>query len=163
MTEARKRPSPYKYKADQRKREGGILLELNCDGDYPVVSVVQKVGERPTYLVAYANNENPAFELAYERNAAEWRKVKEAGGKSEAELSTMLTEVFDKTFVEVCMLDWYNQEDEHGRPWSFSKEAAAKYLSELPEIEGRIVVAAQDRRHFRIDLPGSVEADAKNS
>lgn len=163
MSEEVKRPSAYKYKPDQRKRESGILVEIDCSGDYPRARVVKEVGALLTFLVSNATDHNPAFERTHERNTAEARAAQSAKSKTEAELTVMFSEAFDKTFVEVCTLAWYNQENEQGEPWPFSKEAAKKFFSDVPDVYAVVWPAAQDRRHFRIDLPASIEADAKNS
>lgn len=160
---AKKPVNAYKYKADQKKRESGILVEVDCSGDYPQGRVVKEVGELLTFLVANATDQNPAFEKAYEANCAEYREARDAKSKTEAELGAMLSQAFDKTFAEVCVLGWYNQLDENDDPWPFSKEAVTKFFLEVPEVYASVWPKAQDRRNFRIERPGSVEVDAKNS
>lgn len=171
------RVSAYKYKPDKRKREQGILVEVDCSSDYPVANVVSVVGDLLTFRVANATDQNPAFEQAYERATAGWRKeqaaLKEAKAKGklsddeakakEAELATLLTDAFDEAFVDACVLDWHNQEDESGNPWPFSKEAAKQFFADVREVFDVVWPRAQDRRYFRVDRPASVEADAKNS
>jgi hypothetical protein len=155
--------SLYKFKPSKQKREEGILVEVISTGDYPVARVVKEVGDLPTFRISQATDENPVFEKAKERHLARYRKAKDEGKLSEHDLATMYNECFQAAFVEAALLGWYNVASETGEPLTLNPTTATRLLQEIPEVENCLYGAAFDRRHFRIDLPGSVEADAKNS
>jgi hypothetical protein len=158
-----------KYRPDAKKREAGILVELDPSGDYPVARVVRVAGKLPTFRLAHATGDNPHWEKAFERALRPWRVAKdEAKDKAKAkpdeedaardnEIGAMYLEALRETFASVGIVDWFNI------PRPFSKEAALALTSENPEVYDKLLGAAQDRRNFRIDPPSNPDADAKNS
>lgn len=111
--------------------------------------------ESPEFTVARAGGSNIAYQKALDREMKPLRRALVANTVSMETLNRLQR----KVFIETCLLGWKHVRDAAGKLIEFSKEAAEKLFTELPELYDDLTRQASTVSLFQID----VEADAKNS
>ena len=106
--------------------------------------------------IARSGGGNEDFNKAFERATKPYRKAIAAGSLSNAVAEKLYKEVFAEHVVK----GWENVEDESGNPLPYSKDAALKLLSDLPDLYADLKDQAGNLAIFREEL---LEADLGNS
>jgi|GEM_PF-5888061 len=146
-----------KFKPDQKKREKGILVELDTRGDRLIGRAVASVGKFPTFQMALCTDDNPTFEKERER-------VNRGPRASGEELSAdRKAELLIEAVVNVALFNWWNVPDDEEKDLPFSRENAKARFAQIPDAFWAALAVAQDSKNFRVDPPANPDADAKNS
>lgn len=125
------------FKTDHSKEREGRWFEL--------VGIKNEDGTEPGFKMARMSRANPEYQAAIERLS---KDIKQA-----VDLDTLTEDVAGPimrgVFVETILLDWRNVYDENGQAIPYSKEAALKLFTELPDLYLVLVDEASKLSNFR--------------
>ena len=87
---------------------------------------------------------NPRYQAALDEQQRKYRRKLDAGllGTQKQQ------EIYTKVFVDTILLDWRGVKSKTGEDVPFSKEAAIKLFTELPELLDYLSKEASDRSNF---------------
>lgn len=142
------------FKTDPAIEKGGITLDYGPNDDLPK----GEDGEHPTiqFKVARAGGANNEFVKALERSTKPYKKAIQTGT-----LSNEIAKKLDRdAFLDTCLLGWSNVTDKDGNLLEFSRQAADKLFTELPELYADVREMANNMALYREEVR---EADLGNS
>lgn len=138
--------SLYKlYKTDEKKLESGIRVPIGMNDDKTI----------PTFILTRAHKSNVRYAKSLERETKPYRRQIELGT-----MDNMLAEAISRrVFIETCLLDWENVQDEKNQPLALTHENAEKLFTDLPDLYDELYQQSTKASAF---LEESLELEAKN-
>ena len=116
--------------------------------------------EAPAFKIARAGGANKKFDTIQRAGLKPFQRLIQAQSKNlSQELMEKIQEVNKHAFVGACMLDWKNVFDKEGNQVAFSKEAAAKFMDQLPALYEDLFGYANSIATFQDE---EIEADSGN-
>lgn len=132
-------------------------LEVNGAWLYPV----GEFDGAPAFKVARAGGANKAFEKAQMSGMKPHRQLIQASAKNPTpEALTVIKDVTMRSFIDHCMKGWKNVKNKEEVEVPFSKEAAADFFKQLPDLYESLIGDAQNLLTYQTD---DVEQDSGNS
>lgn len=138
------------FKTDPKKEKEGVSIAYPGEDDDN--TPVEKL---PTFVVARTGGANTNYQKAQERIFKPHRRAIASNTLSIQRINSLSRQAF----VEGSLLGWSNIKDADGKEIPFSKEAALKLFTELPDLYSDLSAQAGDPEHFKADP----ELDAGNS
>lgn len=136
------------FKTNPKKEKEGVRIAYHGDEDLPVDKL-------PTFIVARTGGANTEYQKAQDRIFKPHRRAIMNNSMSTARIQQLNRQVF----IEGALRGWENVTDADGQQIEFSKDAAVKLFTELPDLFLDLSSQAGDPEYFK----GDIEADAGNS
>ncbi len=112
-------------------------------------------GREVKFLLARMGGANKRYEIAAENAAKPFRR----SIRKDTIRSEKAREINMSAFVNGCLLDWQNVDDENGEPIEFNKVNASALLKKLPDLYEDLVDIATSREVYAEE---GVEEDSGN-
>jgi hypothetical protein len=112
-------------------------------------------GSIPTFVVSRMGKSNKRYSKALEAATRPYRRQIELGTMN----NDKAEEIFMGVFVDTVLKGWKNVRGEDGKPLEFSKAAAVKLFTDLPEVYERLQEEAKLASNFR---DNALEEEVKN-
>ena len=112
-------------------------------------------GSIPTFVVSRMGKSNKRYSKALEAATRPYRRQIELGTMN----NDKAEEIFLGVFVDTVLKGWKNVRDEDGKPLEFTKAAAVKLFTDLPEVYERLQEEAKLSANFR---DAALEEEVKN-
>ena len=112
-------------------------------------------GSIPTFVVSRMGKSNKRYSKALEAATRPYRRQIELGTMN----NDKAEEIFMGVFVDTVLKGWKNVRDEDGKPLEFTKAAAVKHFTDLPEVYERLQEEAKLSANFR---DAALEEEVKN-
>lgn len=112
-------------------------------------------GTVPTFIISRMGKSNKRYSKALEAATRPYRRQIELGTMN----NDKAEEIFMGVFVDTVLKGWKNVRDESNKVLEFSKQAALKLFTDLPEVYERLQEEAKLTANFRDE---TLEEEAKN-
>ena len=112
-------------------------------------------GSIPTFVVSRMGKANKRYTKALEAATRPYRRQIELGTMN----NDKAEEIFMGVFVDTVLKGWKNVRGEDGKPLEFTKAAAVKLFTDLPEVYERLQEEAKLSANFR---DAALEEEVKN-
>jgi hypothetical protein len=128
--------------------------KLEKDG-IPVEYVQNSKGKPVTFIVARAGGANSEYESRLRAALKPYRRALQM----ETMEDSLLKKILKTVFIQTCIKDALNLEDENNEPLAFTEENVLKVLNDLPDIYDDLLDVSGKANVYRDQI---LEADAKN-
>lgn len=132
-----------------------IYDQFQTDAEHETKGIEIDYGDGGVFRIKRAGGANNEFAKALEARTRPYRRQIEMGTIDQKVADKLLIE----TFVDTVLITWEGVKDREGKDIKYSKEAAVKLFTDLPELFVDIREKAMNVANFLI---GNVEDDAKN-
>ena len=140
--------SLYKqFATNSEKETEGVKIEFH--------EATNDDGSIPTFVVSRMGKSNKRYSKALEAATRPYRRQIELGTMN----NDKAEEIFLGVFVDTVLKGWKNVRDEDGKPLEFTKAAAVKLFTDLPEVYERLQEEAKLSANFR---DAALEEEVKN-
>ena len=140
--------SLYKqFATNSEKETEGVKIEFH--------EATNDDGSIPTFVVSRMGKSNKRYSKALEAATRPYRRQIELGTMN----NDKAEEIFLGVFVDTVLKGWKNVRGEDGKPLEFSKAAAVKLFTDLPEVYERLQEEAKLSANFR---DAALEEEVKN-
>lgn len=124
---------------------GGTYGHFRRNETRETQGITLDMGESGKFNLARAGGSNKRYQQALERGMRPHRKSFQQGTLNDEVANKVLMDAF----VDTVLLGWEGVTDEAGKPLPYSKEAARKLMTDLPDLFVALREAASDMSLFR--------------
>lgn len=133
------------FKTDATLENAGIAIQYGPNDD----------GSVPEFVISRTGKSNKKYTKALEAATKPYRRQIDLGTMN----NDLAEKLFMGVFIDTILKSWSNVQDEKGKDIAFTKQAAIKLFSELPELYDDLQDKSKNAGLFR---EADLEDDAKN-